>query len=86
MKIKWIWGVLLLLFDLEIFMWGEVKWTFLKNYSLIFLWNLVKIILMQVTLCIQKEFWIESKLNAFFSFFWVLLLHLYLKIFIGEVK
>ena len=25
-------GVLLLLFDLEIFMWGEVKWTLLKNY------------------------------------------------------
>ena len=59
MKIKWILGVLLLLFDLEIFMWGEVKWTFLKNYSIIFLWNLVNIILMQVTLCIQKEFWIE---------------------------
>ena len=26
-------GVLLLLFDLEIFMWGKVKWTLLKNYS-----------------------------------------------------
>ena len=25
-------GVLLLLFDLEIFMWGKVKWTLLKNY------------------------------------------------------
>ena len=50
-------------------MWGEVKWTFLKNYSIIFLWNLENIILMQVTLCIQKEFWIESKLNGFFLFF-----------------
>ena len=36
-----------------------------------------------VTLCTQKEFWIESKLNGFL---WVLLLHLDLEIFIWEVK
>ena len=38
---------------------------------------------MPVTLCTQKEFWIESKLSGFF---WVLLLDLDLKIFLGEVK
>ena len=35
--------------------------------------NLVNSILMPVTLCTQKEFWIESELNGFGG---VLLLHL----------
>ena len=38
---------------------------------------------MAVTMCTQKEFLIESKLNGFWGVF---LLHLDLEIFIGEVK
>ena len=76
-KIKWILGAFVVTLGLGNFhMGGEVKWTFLKNYS-IFFW------LMPVTLCTQKKFWIDSKLNGFFG---VLLLHLDLEIFIGEVK
>ena len=45
--------------------------------------NLVNGILMPVTLCTQKEFLIESKLNGFWG---VLLLLLNLEIFIWEVK
>ena len=40
-------------------------------------------ILMPVTLYTKKEIWIESKLHGFWG---VLLLHLDLEIFIGEVK
>ena len=39
---------------------------------------------MPLTMCNQKEFLIESKLNGFFFFF--SLLHLDLEIFIGEMK
>ena len=38
---------------------------------------------MSLTTCSQKEIVIESKLNGFLCFF---LLHLYLEIFVGEVK
>ena len=38
---------------------------------------------MPLTLCTQKEFLIESKLNGFLGLF---LLHLDLEIFIGEMK
>ena len=48
-----------------------------------FLRNFVNSILMPVTLCTQKEFWTESKLNVFWV---VLLLHWDLEIIIGEVK
>ena len=38
---------------------------------------------MPLTMCNRKEFLIESKLNGFWVFF---LLHLDLKIFIGDMK
>ena len=38
---------------------------------------------MPLTMCLLKEFLIESKLD---EYFWVLLLHLDLEIFIEEVK
>ena len=63
-------------------MWGEVKWTFLKNYSIIFC-EILWIYPNASDFVHSKGFWIDSKLNGFLG---VLLLHLDLEIFIGEVK
>ena len=48
-----------------------------------FLYNFVNSILMAVSICFQKEFLIESKLNGFLG---ILLLLLDLEIFVWEVK
>ena len=77
MKIKWFLEVLLLHLDLEISI-GEVKWAFFQKPLDNFLWKFGNSILMPMTVCIQKEFWIESKLKVFWGE--VLLLHLDLEI------
>ena len=86
-KIKWIFSFFLsfaVTFILENFhRGGEVKWPFFQKPLDNFSWKFGNSILMPLTLCIQKEFLIESKLNGFWFFF---LLHLDLEIFIGEVK
>ena len=64
-KLKGFWGVFLLHLDLQIFIGeggDEVKWAF---YSITFCKKILNSILMSVSMCIQKEFLIESKLNGF---------------------
>ena len=48
---------------------GEVKWPFFQKPLDNFSWKFGNSILMPLTLCIQKEFLIESKLNGFWFFF-----------------
>ena len=69
-KIKWI----LVFFSITFGLWnfhrgGEVKWAFFQKSLDNFLWKFGNSILMPLTLCTQKEFLIESKLNGFWFFF-----------------
>ena len=86
-KIKWIfffffWGGGSFTFGLRnCHRGGEVKWVFFQKPLDNFLWKCGNSILMPVTLCTQKEFLIESKLNWSLGGFRLLL---DLEIFIGE--
>ena len=81
--LKRILGIFVVTLGLRNFhMWGEVKWTFLKNYSIIFceiLWIYPN----------ASDFVHSKGVLDWFKIKWifrVLLLHLDLEIFIGEVK